>query len=204
MADESPEAILALYDQHAAQWAGERGDVLVERVWLDRFLEAMTPGAHVLDLGCGTGRPVARHLREQGCRVTGIDSSPAMIALCREADPGGDWQVADMRGLSLGKTFDGIIAWCSFFHLAPDDQRAMFRVFAEHAQPGAALMFTSGPAAGIAMGRMWDRPVYHASLDPAEYRALLAQNGFRVLRHVAEDRECCGFTVWLACRDQVP
>ena len=105
-----------------------------------------------------------------------------------------------MRCLALGRTFDGLIAWDSFFHLRAVDQRTMFPIFTAHAAPGAALMFTSGPAAGEAIGTFHGEALYHASLDPAEYRALLAANGFDVVAHVAEDAECGGHTVWLAQR----
>ena len=38
-----------------------------------------------------------------------------------------------MRALSLKQTFQGILAWDSFFHLKPADQRKMFAVFRNHA-----------------------------------------------------------------------
>ena len=76
----------------------------------------------------------------------------------------------------------------------------MFAVFREHAAPSAALMFTSGRAHGEAIGEFEGEPLYHASLDPDEYRALFDQHGFRVVRHVAEDPACNGHTVWLAQR----
>jgi len=103
-----------------------------------------------------------------------------------------------MRGLDLGRRYGGIVAWDSFFHLAAHEQRAMFPVFARHAQPGAPLLFTSGPEAGTAIGDFFGSPLHHASLDGAEYRALLAANGFDVLLHRAEDPDCGGHTVWLA------
>jgi len=62
----------------------------------------------------------------------------------------------------------------------------------------AALMFTSGPAVGEAIGQWQGEPLYHASLDPAEYRTLLDAHGFRVLHHHPEDPDCGGHTVWLA------
>jgi len=37
-----------------------------------------------------------------------------------------------------------------------------------------------------------------ASLDPEDYRRQLEENGFKVIRHVAEDPDCAGHTVWLA------
>jgi hypothetical protein len=66
--------------------------------------------------------------------------------MCKERFPDRDWQVADMRTLSLGRAFEGLLAWDSFFHLCPEDQRRMFPVFRKHAAPRAALMFTSGPS----------------------------------------------------------
>ena len=57
-----------------------------------------------------------------------------------------------MRALSLGRSFDGILAWDSFFHLKPDDQRQMFAVFPAHAGGAALLMFNAGPAHGEGIG----------------------------------------------------
>ena len=76
----------------------------------------------------------------------------------------------------------------------------MFPIFAAHAGQAAALMFTSGPRHGEAIGTFHGEPLYHGSLDPAEYRALLDKHGFEVAAHVAEDPSCGGHTVWLAQR----
>ena len=103
-----------------------------------------------------------------------------------------------MRSLSLGRTFDGIIAWDSLFHLCPDDQRQMFPIFRAHAALRAVLMFTSGPDHGVATSIFQREPLYHASLNGAEYRALLAANGFDVVAHAVEDPSCGRHTIWLA------
>lgn len=192
--------IIDIYDRHAEAWDRLRGRSLFERPWLDRFTALLPEAASILDLGCGSGEPLARHLIERGFRLAGVDSSPAMIARCRERFPGQDWIVADMRELALGRRFDGIMAWDSFFHLTHADQRRMFQVFHSHAMPGAALMFTSGPSHGEAIGSLDGEALYHASLDGDEYRRLLARNGFRVAAHIAEDPDCDRHTVWLARR----
>jgi len=59
-------------------------------------------------------------------------------------------------------------------------------------------MFTSGSSRGEAIGVYKDEPLYHGSLDGAEYRSLLNQNGFDVVSHVVEDPACGCRTVWLA------
>ena len=103
-----------------------------------------------------------------------------------------------MRALSLGQVFTGLVAWDSFFHLDHQDQRRMFPIFRAHAAPGAALLFTSGPAHGESIGRLEGERLYHASLAGAEYRQLLEDAGFSVAATVAEDVSCGGRTVWLA------
>src|SRR5512139_1225680 len=105
-----------------------------------------------------------------------------------------------MRYLAVRRRFPGLIACDSFFHLTFDDQRRRFPSFPAHALPGAPLWFSSGPRHGEAIGTLHGEPLYHASLDPAEYRSLLAANGFSVVDHVAEDPSCGGHTVWLARR----
>ena len=192
--------VIGLYRRHAAAWARDRGDALPELAWLQRFAVLLPPGGAVLDLGCGAGRPIARWLLGQGFAVTGVDAAPEMIALCRAWSPDGDWRVADMRGLALGQGFDGVLAWDSFFHLDRPAQRAMFPLFAAHARPRAALMFTSGPGEGEAIGAYAGEPLHHASLGGPEYRALLAAQGFGVVAQRNEDPECGGRTVWLARR----
>jgi SAM-dependent methyltransferase len=194
------ERIIDLYQRHARKWDEVRGHRLFERAWLDRFTALLPPGGSVIDIGCGSGEPIARHIIERGYALTGVDSASAMIELCRSRFPSATWQVADMRTMALGRCFDGLMAWDSFFHLRPEDQRAMFPVFAAHAAPEAALMFTSGPSFGEAIGTFEGEPLYHGSLGPAEYRSRLRAHGFEVVAHVAEDPSCGGHTIWLAQR----
>ena len=44
-------------------------------------------GSLVLDVGCGNGIPITRALLSQGHRVTGLDSSSAMLAQFRQNCP---------------------------------------------------------------------------------------------------------------------
>ena len=192
------ERIVGLYESHAVAFDAQRSRNLMERRWLDRFVALMPPSGSVLDIGCGMGEPIAACLIALRHRVTGIDSSATLIELCRRRFPDAMWHRADMRALALGRRFDGLIAWDSFFHLTPPDQRAMFGIFTAHAGPRATLMFTSGPAAGEAIGHWQGEPLYHASLDPVEYRRLLDRAGFDVVDFVPEDPDCGRHTIWLA------
>lgn len=198
MTDPAASAIVELYQRHAEAFARLRSRSLFEKRWLDAFMSAMNRTGSVLDLGCGNGQPIAGYFIQQGFALTGVDGAEAMISRARTRFPAQRWLRHDMRTLALGETFDGLIAWDSFFHLSQDDQRQMFAVFARHSHPGSVLMFTSGPADGIAMGQFEGEPLFHASLAPEEYRAKLTAIGFTVLEMKAEDPDCGGHTIWLA------
>ena len=103
------------------------------------------------------------------------------------------------HGIDIGARFDIVIAWDSYFHLPPNDQRHMFRTFRGHTAPGGILMFTSGVTEGEAIGGdLFGDELYHASLHTEEYARLLDDHGYYVVLHRPEDPECGGHTVWMA------
>lgn len=198
-----PEDVISTYDREGVAWAAMRDRRLTERPWLDRAL-AIAPHPkgqrRVLDLGCGAGRPIAEYLLDRGCAVTGVDASRPMIELFARVVPRAVALHADMRTLRLNELFDFVIAWDSFFHLSPEDQRATFRVFADHAAPRGVLLLTTGPRRGEAIGRIGESELYHSSLDPEDYRALMDEHGFEELGYWPEEPACGGRTIWMARR----
>ncbi|KHF77042.1 Methyltransferase [Acinetobacter sp. neg1] len=190
--------IIELYQKHAREWIERRGKGLSEKVWLDRFLTLLPSSASILDLGCGSAQPIAAYFIAQGHHITGVDASEYMIEMARQSFPEQVWVQQDFREYFTEQEFQGIVAWDSFFHLTQDDQRKMFNRFAKYAQSGTALMFSSGPAQGETIGELGGEPLYHASLSAEEYQTLLQDNGFKLIKMIAEDVECTGHTIWLA------
>ncbi len=189
---------LDIYERNAARFHRERGRDLFERVWLDRFAAHLPTGGRILDVGCGTGVPIADHLTALGFSVTGVDGAPAMIGMARKRRPGGDWRVCDMRKLALGAQFDGVLAWNSFLHLTREEQRQVVPRLLRHLRPGGPLMLTVGPDEGQVTGQVGKDKVFHASLSPGDYRQLLEDGGAEVVAFVPEDPACRGHTVLLA------
>ena len=120
--------IIDIYRKYGRQWTELRGEYLYEQSWLDRFCEKLSNNAKVLDLGCGSGVPIARYLSEKGYAITGVDSSEVMLEMAQqnfpiEKYPNHRWILGDMRNVQLNENanyntdsiFDGILAWDSFF-----------------------------------------------------------------------------------------
>ena len=192
---------IATYEANATAWDSQRPKMLFEKPWLDRFVRRLPENGEILDVGCGAGVPIAQYLIDLGFAVTGIDASPKMIELSRRRFPQHQWRVMDMRALSLGRSFDGIISWDGFFHLDPDEQRDALRIFCRHLRPGGALLLTVGDEAGEVLGIVNGEQVYHASLAPAEYRSILEQHGFTAIEIVLRDPDCDQHSVLLASGD---
>ncbi|MEU0221684.1 class I SAM-dependent methyltransferase [Streptomyces sp. NPDC006265] len=102
-------------------------DPEVRRAWAGRLRDWL-PGraGDVLDLGCGTGS-LSLLASEQGHRVTGVDLSPAMVALAREKLAGRDavFLVGDAAAPPVGEErFDAVLVRHVLWTL-PDPGRAL-------------------------------------------------------------------------------
>ena len=192
--------MIAFYERNAHNFDKDRGRNLFEKTWLNKFLDLIPANGVILDLGCGTGEPIAEYLIGRGFRVTGVDSSSRMIDLCKQRFPNQEWIMNDMRHIKLDRTFDGILAWDSFFHLNHTDQQSMFSEFRDWANVGAPLMFTAGPEHGEAVNPLWDELLYHASFSKEEYDVLLKECGFDPVTFALNDQECGDHCIYLARR----
>lgn len=190
--------VYAVYDE-IIHWFDEHRDKnLMEAEYLNLIVNSIPQGGSILDLGCGTGEPIAQFFIEKGFKLTGIDGSQKMIALCKKRFPRENWIVADMCEINLQQRFDAILAWHSFFHLQHDQQRDMFKIFASHIKPGGILAFTSGTEHGEVWSNNGGQELYHASLSTEEYAKLLRAASFKVLVHKISDPKCGDATIWVA------
>ena len=85
------------------------------------------PGAHVVDLACGTG-VLARAALEQvepNGRVTGVDPAPGMLAAAQEIEPAIDWLEGAAEKIPLGdQTVDGVLSQFGMMFFSDRDAAA--------------------------------------------------------------------------------
>jgi SAM-dependent methyltransferase len=133
----------------------------------------LSPGARVLDAGCGTGR-VAIRMTELGFDVVGVDLDPSMLEVARERGPGVRWELADLSKLDLGSTFDLVVMAGNIVPLvAAGTEPSVVARVAAHVAPGGLLVAGFGldrehlPPAGALVGiTAYDEWCAAAGLQP--------------------------------------
>jgi len=190
--------VFKVYNKIANWFAENRCVDLIEQNYLEALISEIKSNADVLDIGCGTGKPILEYLLNKNLNIIGVDASKEMLTIARNNFPTTEFVLEDMRKLALNKKFDAIIAWHSFFHLPAADQPKMFEIFESHIKPKGILLFTSGSERGEAWGINGGENLFHASLNTDEYQQLLKKHNFEVLNHIVNDENCGGDTVWMA------
>lgn len=119
-----------LFDAIGAGYEEAFGRPPVVDAAVRELLAVLPPSARVLDVGSGTGRPVAADLVAAGHRVTGIDVSAEMVRIAREQVPGAEFVQADVREWeSEPESWDAVCAFFPFLQLArAETERALGRI----------------------------------------------------------------------------
>jgi SAM-dependent methyltransferase len=185
------------YNAVAVRYAGLARDDLetlpLDRAALAAFAEVVraTGAGPVAELGCGPGR-VTAHLRELGLDVFGVDVSPVMIDLAREAYPDLRFEIGSMHDLDLADgTLNGIVSWYSVIHTPPHDMPAYFAEFRRVLAPDGHLLLAFFESEGEPV-TAFDHKVTTAYRWPIDELAKVAgESGFvevgRILREPREE-----------------
>jgi len=110
MADE---ATLAFYQKQAPRYTMSFGQAPSRH--LDRFLDRLSPGARILEMGCGGGRDSAR-IRERGFDLDATDGTPAMVTKANERFEVGA-RLMRFEELDAEEAYDAVWAHACLLHV---------------------------------------------------------------------------------------
>jgi len=134
------------YDAVAGDYAERFSDELshkpLDRAMLSAFAEQVGDAGsrRVVDVGCGPGH-VTAHLHGLGLEASGVDLSPAMVALASGAFPDLDFVVGDMTSLDESDgSLGGLVAFYSIIHVPTGGLTDLFREFHRVLMPGGYLL----------------------------------------------------------------
>ncbi|GFF25074.1 uncharacterized methyltransferase BPUM_2363 [Aspergillus udagawae] len=152
--------------------------------------------SHVLDVGCGTGKPVAAAIATAGHTVYGIDIAENMVRIAASQVPG-TFSKADMRTYTPPVKMDAVFAIYSLYQLRPSDVHKMMYRFAEWLKEDGILVLGVSPSSTLVGGKgvhdpVWDcmrskgtwmeRPVFELYFSQTAWLNLLREAGFAIER----------------------
>jgi SAM-dependent methyltransferase len=156
----------------------------VVRTWA----RALSSGASILDLGCGSGMPISKTLMDEGFIVSGIDASPTLVAAFRSRFPGADVACEPAEtSRFFSRTFDAAIAVGLIFLLPADAQKTLLLSIGSALNPGGRLLFTSPSQscewADLMTGRQ------SRSLGTSAYLTILSEAGLTLTSEYTDEGE---------------
>ncbi|WP_279250870.1 NUDIX domain-containing protein [Candidatus Marimicrobium litorale] len=117
---EARSRVVGYYSTNAIEYCEETSEFDVGDLYRP-FLEYLSPGDHILDLGCGSGRD-SKAFREMGYDVTSVDGS-AEVSAWASAFTGYPVAVKSFQQLDYKMEFDGVWASASLLHCHEDQLR---------------------------------------------------------------------------------
>ena len=170
------------YNKIAHAWGSARSNFFGrEREYIDAILSAVPNGSTILDVGCGTGRPMAEYIISQGHHIVGIDQSEEMLAIARESFPNETWVLSPMETYEPQVGYQGALIWDSLFHVRRTDHEPIISKVVSCLPSGGRIMLTVGGSAHPAFTDfMYGQEFYYDSNTPEETENILISLGCRL------------------------
>ncbi len=132
----------AVARDYAAHFSDELNHKPLDRALLAALIEQSDGSAPIADLGCGPGH-VAAWLVDHGASSVGIDLSPKMIEVGRQAHPEVEFREGDLLSLPASDAeFGSAVAFYSIIHLGPTELRPAFSEFHRALRPSGLLLLS--------------------------------------------------------------
>jgi SAM-dependent methyltransferase len=112
----------------------------VRAAWARQIEVVVSEGERVVELGCGTGVPVAKWLAAR-YDYTGVDASPGMLAEAGRHVPTATFVLADMETVTFDPgSLGAVVAFYSISHVPREHHAALFAAVASWLRPGGMFV----------------------------------------------------------------
>ncbi|KAF2171438.1 hypothetical protein M409DRAFT_18555 [Zasmidium cellare ATCC 36951] len=134
-----------MWDELNIEYENAYQDNPFKKACVAKAITLLQPGARVLDVGCGTGIPVAKMLAEAGLDVEGTDVAPNMVSLAQRRIKG-TFRVVDMVDYKPTGTYAGVFVIYSQLGLSYSAFNTTATRLARALDPGGIMVIGQSPA----------------------------------------------------------
>jgi 2-polyprenyl-3-methyl-5-hydroxy-6-metoxy-1,4-benzoquinol methylase len=135
--------------------------------------------SEVLDIGCGPGNNAKLiYDADKTVEITGIDLSPEMIEIAKKNAPDSEFEVKDIRDITLDKQYDSIIASFCIVHLSDEETNELIKTISKILKKNGTLFlsFMEGKDAGLETTSFSEDELFFNYYERSKMRKLLSDN----------------------------
>jgi 2-polyprenyl-3-methyl-5-hydroxy-6-metoxy-1,4-benzoquinol methylase len=174
------EIVRSGYDQLAKLYVKER-----ERFdnWQEvkAFSSQLPEKAKVLDVGSGTGIPIARYLVQTSFEVVGIDLSKKMVSTAQENVPGATFKQMNMVAIDFPpESFDGVISTYAIIHVPRETHAHIFQSFHTILKPQGVMLVSIASCEWEEIADYLGVDMFWSHHSPTKTESLITDAGFDI------------------------
>jgi len=176
--------VKAGYNQAAKNYSSKFRDQFKNNRHLDLLIEKLEPGAEILDVGCGAGKPIDSYLVDHGFKIIGLDISEAQIELAKKNVPEAEYQVADMSELRAGEfAVDAVVSFYALFHIPREQHLTVLKKMMSFLPKNGYVLLTMGASDWEGTEEFCGAQMFWSHYGAEKNLELLKKAEFKVLFH---------------------
>lgn len=150
--------------------------------YLEKLNNLLEPNSVILDLGCGSGRPIDRYFIIKGHKVTGIDFSKKQIELAKIRVPQAEYLVKDISKLKLAEyQVDAVVSFYTIVHIPRETHQELFDKVNSFLPVGGLVLVTMGASEWEGIEAFYGVKMYFSHFGPEKNRGIIEKSGFEVI-----------------------
>ncbi len=148
---------------------------------LQEFCSKLPSNAKILDVGCGTGIPIASYLIQNGFEVVGIDLSSEMVTVARKNVPEATILEMNMAEIEFPpESFDGLISCYAIFHVPRERHAAIFQSFHTILKAKGTMLVSAASCEWEEVEDYLGARMFWSHYDPVTTESLITDAGFEI------------------------
>ena len=156
--------------------------------YLERLNSLLKPNSLLLDLGCGSGKPVDIFFIDKGHRVIGIDISEKQIELAKKNIPRAEYKVKDISKLKDGEhSVDAVVSLYTIIHLPRETHSELFKKFNSFLPQGGLILVTMGFSEWEGIDDFYGVKMYFSHYGHETNRDIIEKTGFEIILDEIDD-----------------
>ncbi len=132
------------YNKIASHYSENR-DQFKNDKYLFKLTELLNTESIILDVGCGSGKPIDQFLINNGFKVIGLDISEEQITLAKKNVPQAQFKVQDMMELEENEySVEAVVSFYAIFHTPREQHLDLLKKFYSYLKEDGMMLVTMG------------------------------------------------------------